>query len=136
MRNHPFPGNVRELRNLLENLFHTSRTGLITATDVDARLSIETPAGHRSPPRHLERILDRLASGHGNFWELVRDPFLNRDLSRADVRWIITMGLRACAGSYKKLIEYFGMDEGDYKRFLAFLSTHDCKVDFRPFRPR
>ena len=26
------------------------------------------------------------------------------------------------------------MDPGDYKRFLNFLSTHDCTVDFREFR--
>jgi hypothetical protein len=26
------------------------------------------------------------------------------------------------------------MEPGDYKRFLNFLSTHDCTVDFREYR--
>jgi hypothetical protein len=26
------------------------------------------------------------------------------------------------------------MDDGDYKRFLNFLGTHDCAIDFREFR--
>jgi transcriptional regulator with GAF, ATPase, and Fis domain len=134
LKNHEFPGNVRELRNLLENLFYTSQSGLITAQDIDSRLSIESRTNRQSYKEHLVRILDYLTSGRGNFWRLVRDPFLNRDLSRGDVRWIIAMGLEVCGGSYKKLVEHFGMLPSDYKRFLAFLTKHNCKIDFRPYR--
>ena len=28
----------------------------------------------------------------------------------------------------------FGMPASDYKRFMNFLSTHDCAADFREFR--
>jgi hypothetical protein len=31
-------------------------------------------------------------------------------------------------------VRLFGMPETDYKRFLNFLGTHGCVVDFREFR--
>jgi hypothetical protein len=37
-------------------------------------------------------------------------------------------------GNFRALLTLFGMPAKDYKRFLNFLSTHDCSVDFRPFR--
>jgi hypothetical protein len=32
------------------------------------------------------------------------------------------------------MLTLFGVDARDYKRFLNFLTTHDCGVDFRLFR--
>jgi DNA-binding NtrC family response regulator/tetratricopeptide (TPR) repeat protein len=129
-----FPGNVRELRNMLENLYFRSRDGLITAGEVTSRLIERKKSRSSSKRNRIQSILDDLVSGRGNFWELVRDPFLNRDLSREDVRAIVEHGLAICNGRYRQLVEYFGLGPDDYKRFLAFLSNHDCKVDFRPFR--
>jgi two-component system nitrogen regulation response regulator GlnG len=136
LKSHEFPGNVRELKNLLQNIFYTNRVGIITAKDVASRLSDQHPMRGQSPGGRLNRILDHLVSGPKDFWQLVRDPFLNRDLSRREVRWIVAAGLEACNGSYRKLVEYFGMNPRDYKRFLAFLSNHECKVDFRLYRRR
>ena len=82
----------------------------------------------------VESIVDELASGNGDFGGCVRDPFLGRDLSREEVRQIIALGLGACNGRYRRLVEYFNLPGRDYKRFLSFLSNHNCKVDFRRFR--
>jgi DNA-binding NtrC family response regulator len=136
LETYEFPGNVRELSNLLEGLFYTSRKPLITAQEVAERLRVELTADRKPIDQEIRSILDELVSGNGNFWRLVRDPFLRRDLSRPQVRWLIASGLSQCGGSYRRLVEYFGMDQSDYKRLLAFLSNHDCKVDFRPFRRR
>jgi hypothetical protein len=57
-----------------------------------------------------------------------------RDLTRKDVRAIITRGLQETAGNYKMLVELFNMDRGDYKRFLNFLRKHDCQLPFADFR--
>jgi hypothetical protein len=32
------------------------------------------------------------------------------------------------------VLSLFGMPASDYKRFLNFLSAHDCMVDFHPYR--
>jgi hypothetical protein len=59
---------------------------------------------------------------------------LNRDITRHDIRELVRRGLAACRGNYRTLLPLFGMTDGDYKRFLNFLATHDCRVDFRTFR--
>ena len=38
-------------------------------------------------------------------------------------------------GSYRGVIELFGMEQDDYKRLLNFLAAHDCRVEAREFRP-
>src|SRR5919204_182578 len=53
----------------------------------------------------------------------------NRDLHK-----MIRRGLRASAGSYRTMLSLFHLEGADYKRFLNFLSAHDCRVDFREFR--
>jgi len=60
--------------------------------------------------------------------------FMNRDLTRNDLRMLIRKGLGTSKGSYRGLLQLFGLDEGDYKRLLNFLAAHDCSIDFREFR--
>ncbi len=59
---------------------------------------------------------------------------------RADAKSIfavlIKAGLQHTQGSYRKLVELFRMQPGDYKRFLAFLYQHDCHLPFHGFRGR
>ena len=62
-----------------------------------------------------------------------------RDLTRSDLRMLITRGLEQTSGNYKMLVELFNMDKADYKRFLNFLRKQDCQVPyakFRALRPR
>jgi len=46
----------------------------------------------------------------------------------------VRRGLATTSGNYRALLTLFGMPSQDYKRFLNFLTTHDCSVDFRHFR--
>jgi DNA-binding NtrC family response regulator/tetratricopeptide (TPR) repeat protein len=132
LRGYQFPGNVRELRNMVESVYHTAEYA-IAADAIRSRLDPWSSNGSIDNDR-LAEIMEEMTSGRSDFWRAVRKPFLNRDLSRREVRHIISLGLEACGGSYRKLIEYFGLPQDDYKKFLGFLSAHDCKVDFRPFR--
>jgi two-component system nitrogen regulation response regulator GlnG len=132
---HDFPGNVRELRNIIESAYHLSRGSVIPLDLIEDRLRDASIAPTPGTDSFARRIADRLAAGKACFWETVRDPFLARDLSRKEVREIIAIGLAATHGNYRKLVEYFHIDPADYRRLLSFLTHHDCKVDFRPFRP-
>jgi hypothetical protein len=60
--------------------------------------------------------------------------FMNRDITRNDLRGLVRRGLSETRGNFRAVIKLFGMPPEDYKRFLNFLATHDCMVDFRPFR--
>jgi len=128
-----FPGNVRELRNVIENAYHRTEGTMIRADSVLGRLK---PNGVPPAPARIDLIVSNLRAGKADFWSTVREPFLKRDLSRDEVRQIVEVGLRMAGGSYRKLVDYFQISQQEYKRFLAFLSNHDCKVDFREYRDK
>jgi hypothetical protein len=69
------------------------------------------------------------------FWEDVHALFISRDITRADLRQLVRRGLAMSGGSYRGLLELFGMEQEDYKRLLNFLAAHDCRVEAREFRP-
>ena len=127
-----YPGNVRELKNIVESAYHLTVRSAISTEDIAWRLDTNRVPQNQSSS--IEAIVEDLASGKGDFWRAVRDPFLGRDMSRQEVRQIVALGLEACNGRYRRLIEYFNLPGQDYKRFLSFLSNHNCKVDFRRFR--
>ena len=69
-----------------------------------------------------------------SFWSEVHKPFMDRDLTRDDVRELVRVGLAHTRGNYKMLVSAFNMPQRDYKRFLSFLRAYQCHVSFRPFR--
>ena len=81
-----------------------------------------------------DELYEGLTEGGCHFWNDVYPMFMARDLTRADLRLLIRKGLNASRGSYRGLLQLFGLDDGDYKRLLNFLAAHDCAIDFREFR--
>jgi len=70
-----------------------------------------------------------------SFWSAVYPAFMTRDLTRADLRFIVRRGLaRKRAGSYKVLVELLNMKPTDLQAFLNFLRKHECHVPFERFR--
>ena len=129
-----FGGNVRELQNVVEQAYLLSpekrlRDADISISSADRILPKKEKINGRS-----QRLFKALVRGEVDFWPGVRERFLARDLSRLEVRGIISLGLASTDGSYRQLVRKFHLPEKDYRRFLAFLSHHKCKVDFRPFR--
>ncbi len=49
------------------------------------------------------------------FWSEVYEPFMARDLTRADLRALIRLGLEHTRGNYKLLVNTFNMPAADYK---------------------
>jgi len=133
MMSYHFPGNVRELRNILENAYHLTEGTIIRSESILGRLK---NGGSLPAPARIDLIVSNMSAGKADFWSSVREPFLNRDLSREEVRQIVEVGLRMAGGSYRKLVDYFQISQAEYKRFLGFLSHHDCKVDFREYRTK
>ena len=60
--------------------------------------------------------------------------FLARDITRHDLRELVRRGLQETRGRYKDVLELIGMSRRDYRRFMNFLSTHECGVAVREFR--
>ena len=118
-----YPGNVRELENIVEAAIYTALGFTIQPDDI--ALPIHADKG---------RPDDDLIVG--NFWDSIATPFSERLITRNQVERVIRRGLKQTRGSYKKLLPLFQIPESDYKRFMDFLRRSRCNVDFREFRNR
>jgi two-component system nitrogen regulation response regulator NtrX len=138
-----WPGNVRELKNVVERLVVRHRSSrdivpedlprelLMTVAQAVAPASAAAAASPRT-----DALWQRMVVGGESFWTVVYPAFIDRDLTRGDLRQLIKAGLQHTQGSYRKLVELFRMQPADYKRFLAFLYQHDCHLPFHAFRGR
>jgi DNA-binding NtrC family response regulator len=132
-----WPGHVRELQNVVEQALWMSNG---SAVEVDhLPVSVQTSADQVLPVKERRKqvgdeLYGALVNGGYNFWEHVHPLFLQRDLTRHDMRELVRRGLTTTRGNYRSLLRLFGLPAADYKRFLNFLAAHDCNVDFRAFR--
>ncbi len=130
-----WPGNVRELRNVIESIVarfagQTVDVGQLPwqvqqALTETARVVQAKPTG--------EVLWNAIRSG-ASFWSAVYGPFMSRDITRDDVRFIVRKGLEHTRGNYTLLVQVLNLHSNDYKRFLTFLRKHDCHEPVRLFR--
>jgi len=134
MTRHDWPGNVRELENAIERAVALAESTRIARADLpDDVADAVRGAGERlaeagSPTERASALWGAIVDDGRSFWEVVRGPFLRRELSREDVRRLVERGLAESGGSYKRLAELFGVGE-QYKKFHAFLKNNGCHVD-------
>jgi DNA-binding NtrC family response regulator len=143
---HRWPGNVRELKNVVERIVVHLTGEVIQPQDlpndvIDAVALASRPVAPEplwtvaaDPRSQVESCWDQMVVRGGSFWTVVYPTFLDRELTKTDLRHLIKCGLQRTQGSYKKLIDLFHMAPTDYKRFLAFLYQHDCHLPFQGFR--
>ena len=131
-----WPGNVRELRNMVERLLVRKPNRQLTAADlpVEFRAAAAPSLPARSRDSVVDRLYDRLVSQGESFWTAVYEPFMLRDLTRDDLRALVTKGLHETHGSYMNLLRLFNLNRADYKRFLNVLHKHGCHLRVAPFR--
>ena len=122
LADYPWPGNVRELITVTTTGYAMSDADVIEPRDFVSHLEQELkPVG-----THLDGIFQQL-TGTGDFWEIVYNPFMDRDLNRGEVRRLIGRGLRQADGSYRRLLDLWGLDGDCYQKFMDFLRHHRLK---------
>jgi DNA-binding NtrC family response regulator len=144
---YPWPGNVRELKNVAERIAVRHPADAIQMEMLPREMQMQQRGNAElaeraefllENPKHSASVADRAWTEmivHGtSFWTAVHAPFMERELTKSDVRDIIKRGLQQTQGSYRKLVELFHLKASDYKRLLAFLYQHDCHLPFHPFR--
>lgn len=155
LHGYAWPGNVRELFGLLDMGFCLCDGSEIGPCDMAEWLRPCTASLPRRPALPLAengaaahdgngvqpedakagapcprgRAWERMAHGGESFWAVVREPFIEHDLSRMDVREILRRGLAESGGSYKRLLTRIGVEPGDYHRFMDFLRHHRLKPE-------
>ena len=138
---HDWPGNVRQLKNVVERAVVKSIGPTIELQDLSsdfdvARQPAPTDGRTRLPADRsvAAELIARMLEEGESFWSVVHEPFMNRDLTRATLRQVVSFGLERTCGNYRSLVPLFNMPQSDYKRFLAFLRVHDCHLRFQTFR--
>jgi transcriptional regulator with PAS, ATPase and Fis domain len=133
-----WPGNVRQLENVVQRLVVAVGHDVITAADLPADISREVHIVPAPPRRDRRRstadaLQDHLRRG-GSFWSVVYEPYRRHDLTRADVRALVGKGLEEARGNYRGVVRMFNVPPSDYKRFMNFLRKHECLLPFREYR--
>ena len=125
---HPYPGNVRELQNVVERAYFSAPRNTITEVSIE-RTPIPPPSG----PDEVQSWFKDMTEGRKDFWSFVYPRYERRDIPRSSVLDLIDPGLRATRGSYKSAAALFGIPSSDYRRFMDFLRRNRCRLDFRPY---
>jgi transcriptional regulator with PAS, ATPase and Fis domain len=136
---HAWPGNVRELENVIERLVVVCHRDLIELGDLPLELRAyrtqsSRPADAGRPRAMVDELYTRLTTDGECFWSTVYPLYMQRDITRTDVRDLVRKGLEEARGSYKIVVRLFNMESSDYKKFLNFLRKHECQLPFQAYR--
>lgn len=126
MLKHDWRGNFREIINVMK------RAGIllpdpVTGNDIKKLIIRYSPSGEGSlSGQHSDDLWGKINSGR-SFWEVVKEPFLKRDLNREQVKNLISEGLEKSGNRYTGLLKTFNVQKEDYNRFMSFLKDHNLK---------
>jgi two-component system response regulator AtoC len=135
---YPWPGNVRELENVIERLVVTGRHESVRLDELP--MEIRAQRGIQVRPKRERRktvadeLYKKMLDEGVSFWAAVYPLYMNRDITRQNVRDLVRKGLEEARGNYKIVCRLFNMQQGDYKKFLNFLRKHDCQLPFKEYR--
>jgi transcriptional regulator with GAF, ATPase, and Fis domain len=138
LTDYPWPGNVRELENVIERLVVTSRLDTIGPDDLPMEIRSQRSVVIRPKRERRRTIADdlykRLTEDRESFWTAVYPLYMQREITRSNMRDLIRKALEEARGNYKIVTRMFNMDARDYKKFLNFLRKHDCQLPFKDYR--
>jgi DNA-binding NtrC family response regulator len=139
-----WPGNVRQLVSVVTIGYAMAEGDRIEPDDVAVELSKPTETAMANPMDHPpvaarplpqaprqtdigEELYRRITAEGQNFWELVYEGFMDRNLNREQVKSLVKKGLGECGGNYRRVLQAFSLPPGDYQRFMDFLRHHNLK---------
>ena len=130
MREYSWPGNVRQLKGIVDLAYHLSPADVILPCHFVNELEQHSRDEQlrRVPTRSLtEVMLATMMTGDQTFWELVHGPYMDREINRQQAREVVSLGLDKARGSYRRLLEIFGVQPNDYLKFMDFLRHQKLK---------
>jgi transcriptional regulator with PAS, ATPase and Fis domain len=138
LTDYPWPGNVRELENAIERLVVTGRHEHVKLEDLPPEIRAQRGVSLR-PKRERRRtvaddLFKRMTEERTSFWTAVYPLYMQREITKQNVRDLVRKGLEEARGNYKIVCKLFNMEQNDYKKFLNFLRKHDCQLPFKEYR--
>ena len=134
-----WPGNVRQVENVVERMIVTCRQEVAQFDDLPLEIRNPVrPKGAAEAQRSRTSVADdlyrKLLTERQSFWNVVYPLYMNREITKTNVRELVHKGLEEARGNYKIVLRLFNMAPTDYKRFLGFLRKHECHLPFKEYR--
>jgi transcriptional regulator with PAS, ATPase and Fis domain len=138
LSDYAWPGNVRELENVIERLVVTGRNDIVMPDELPMEIRTQQGVGLRPKRERRRTVADdlyrKLTEERESFWTAVYPLYMQREITRGNMRDLVRKGLEDARGNYKIVARLFNMEQRDYKRFLNFLRKHDCQLPFKEYR--
>jgi two-component system NtrC family response regulator len=135
---YPWPGNVRELENVIERLVVNARRDVAQVDDLPPEVRQQRGVSLRPKRERRRTVADdlykRIREEQESFWTAVYPLYMQREITKDNVRDLVRKGLEEARGNYKIVAKLFNMEPRDYKKFLNFLRKHDCQLPFKEYR--
>jgi DNA-binding NtrC family response regulator len=135
---YPWPGNVRELENAIERLVVKTRTEQAGVDDLPVEVRMQRSVSLRPKKERRRTVADdlykKLVDEQQSFWQVVYPLYMQREITKDNVREVVRRGLEDTRGNYRIVAKLFNLEPSDYKRFLNFLRKHDCQLPFKEYR--
>jgi DNA-binding NtrC family response regulator len=129
---------VRELQNVLERLIVRRPGEVVTADDLPPEIRAQSSLSFRPKRERRKTVANelyrQLTEQRESFWTVVYPLYMQREITRGNVRELVRRGLEESRGNYKIVARMFNLEPYEYKRFLNFLRKHDCQLPFKDFR--
>jgi Nif-specific regulatory protein len=130
-----YPGNVRELKNIVEGSYYSTPGDIIQIGHLPAAVRDgEGVAPLWEPAPAAWQVFKRIRDGQGSFNDLVKAPFLERQIGSGQVRQVIHLALAETSGRYRDAFRLLGIPAREYAIMIQFLKRNRCYLDFRPYR--
>jgi DNA-binding NtrC family response regulator len=121
--NHEWPGNIRELITVLKRAGICCKSP-ITGKDIKNMINRDNcEKSFDQTNDKLEQIWDELKAGK-TFWEVVKMPYLDRELNRCEAKSLIEKALIEAGGKYKDSLKIFNLEDNEYNNFMRFLHAN------------
>lgn len=123
-----WPGNYRELFTVLK------RVGIlcgspVTGKDVkkiiygDNTFTGETGADGDEEKSRIHTVWQRLEAG-ASFWEVVKIPYANHELTRGEVKEIVQKALAQAGGKYIDTTDILNIKRSEYRKLMKFFHNN------------
>jgi DNA-binding NtrC family response regulator/tetratricopeptide (TPR) repeat protein len=135
LQRYSYPGNIRELKNIVESAYYSSSGNVIEAgaLPLEVRVLNVTKTVYDSVSA-AENLYRRILAGEGDFDDLVKKPYLDRCFDASVVRGVIRLALSDSSGIYKDAFTRLRIPKKRYSAMMQFLKRRGCYLDFLPFR--
>jgi transcriptional regulator with PAS, ATPase and Fis domain len=121
---HDWPGNVRELVHVIKRAGIQLKSPVIGKEIESIILHHPREKDEKETVSSLEHFREEIHSGK-SFWETAWKHFLNRDISRRDLRGFLEKYYIECDKNLKTMSRQLNINEKDYPRFISALHKYD-----------